>query len=94
MGCSLTNGILRFHWVYSGGDAYRALRGIAMACRGVAPERTMITVQSFIALVGLTGLVVNDAIVLIDFINRRRREGLPLPTALRIAGLRRLRPNR
>jgi HAE1 family hydrophobic/amphiphilic exporter-1 len=58
----------------------------------VAPERTMITVQSFIAIVGLTGLVVNDAIVLIDFINRRRREGLAAVEAAHLAGLQRLRP--
>ena len=58
----------------------------------LAPERTMITVQSFIAIVGLTGLVVNDAIVLLDFINRRRAEGLPAKEAVHLAGLQRLRP--
>jgi HAE1 family hydrophobic/amphiphilic exporter-1 len=57
----------------------------------VRPERGMFTVQSFIAIVGLTGVVVNDAIVLIDFINRRRAEGLSLYDALRTAGHQRMR---
>jgi HAE1 family hydrophobic/amphiphilic exporter-1 len=57
----------------------------------VRPERGMFTVQSFIAIVGLTGVVVNDAIVLVDFINTRRREGLPLIDALLTAGHQRMR---
>jgi len=57
----------------------------------VRPERGMFTVQSFIAIVGLTGVVVNDAIVLVDFINTRRREGLPLIEALMTAGHQRMR---
>jgi multidrug efflux pump subunit AcrB len=57
----------------------------------IRPERGMFTVQSFIALVGLTGVVVNDAIVLIDFINIRRAEGRPLFEALRMAGHQRMR---
>lgn len=57
----------------------------------VRPERGMFTVQSFIAIVGLTGVVVNDAIVLVDFINNRRREGLPLIEALLTAGHQRMR---
>ena len=55
------------------------------------PERGVFTVQSFIAIVGLTGVVVNDAIVLIDFINRRRFEGLSLHQALVTAGHQRMR---
>ena len=54
------------------------------------PERGVFTVQSFIAIVGLTGVVVNDAIVLIDFINRRRSEGLSLHQALVTAGHQRM----
>jgi HAE1 family hydrophobic/amphiphilic exporter-1 len=57
----------------------------------VRPERGMFTVQSFIAIVGLTGVVVNDAIVLVDFINHRRAEGLPLIDALLTAGHQRMR---
>jgi multidrug efflux pump subunit AcrB len=57
----------------------------------IRPERGVFTVQSFIAIVGLTGVVVNDAIVLIDFINRRRTEGLSLHEALVTAGHQRMR---
>jgi multidrug efflux pump subunit AcrB len=58
----------------------------------IAPERAMITVQSFIAVVGLTGLVVNDAIVLIDFINLQRDRGLALEDAVRSGAHQRVRP--
>lgn len=47
---------------------------------------------SMFGLVALTGVVVNDSIVLIDFINHKLREGLPLAEALLEAGRRRLRP--
>jgi len=58
----------------------------------IRPERSYFTVQSFIAIVGLTGLVINDAIVFIDFINRRRAEGMPLREAVTVAGEQRMRP--
>lgn len=47
---------------------------------------------SLLGLVGLCGIVVNDSIVLVDFINHRLKEGLPLAQALQEAGARRLRP--
>ena len=58
----------------------------------IRPERSWFTVQCFMAVVGLSGLVVNDAIVLIDFINQRRREGYDLRDALKMAGHQRMRP--
>ena len=58
----------------------------------VRDERSYFTVQSFIAIIGLTGLVVNDAIVLINFMNNRIREGMPLSKALITAGHQRMRP--
>jgi len=58
----------------------------------VRPERAMLTVQTFIALVGLTGMVVGEGIVLVEFINARRGDGLPLESALITAGHQRLRP--
>ncbi len=51
-----------------------------------------LTLFSMFGLVALTGVVVNDSIVLIDFINHRIRDGLPLSEALLDAGRRRLRP--
>jgi multidrug efflux pump subunit AcrB len=47
---------------------------------------------SLFGLVALTGVVVNDSIVLIDFINQRLREGMSVHDALYDAGRRRFRP--
>jgi len=51
-----------------------------------------LTLFSVYGLVALAGVVVNDSIVLIDFINRRIADGLPLEDALLDAGRRRFRP--
>ncbi|EDM25850.1 Cation/multidrug efflux pump-like protein [Lentisphaera araneosa HTCC2155] len=58
----------------------------------IRPERSFLTVNGFMAMVGLTGLVINDAIVLINFINQRIKDGLPLQQALLTAGHQRMRP--
>ena len=50
------------------------------------------SLASFIGLVSLTGIVVNDAIVVVDFINQARARGLPLQEAIMEAGINRLRP--
>lgn len=50
------------------------------------------SLASFIGLVSLTGIVVNDAIVLVDFTNRARRQGLNVRDALLEAGTSRWRP--
>lgn len=51
-----------------------------------------LTLFSFFGLVALTGIVVNDSIVLVDFINARIRGGMDPDEALLQAGRRRLRP--
>ena len=51
-----------------------------------------LTLFSLFGLVALTGVVVNDSIVLVDFINQRMRDGLSVRDALIDAGRRRLRP--
>ena len=51
-----------------------------------------LTIFTLFGLVALTGVVVNDSIVLIDFINLRVNQGMPLYTALADAGRRRFRP--
>jgi HAE1 family hydrophobic/amphiphilic exporter-1 len=50
-----------------------------------------ISLFTLFGLVALTGVVVNDSIVLIDFINRRVRGGMPLKKALVESGRRRFR---
>ncbi len=51
-----------------------------------------VTMFSMFGLVALTGVVVNDSIVLIDFINQRIESGLDLHDAVIAAGRRRFRP--
>ena len=48
--------------------------------------------MAFIGVVALIGIVVNDAIVLVDFVNQRRGKGVDLLTAIFEVGPRRLRP--
>ncbi len=50
------------------------------------------TIMGFIGLVGLTGIVVNDSIVLVDCINRMRETGMNIFNAIVAAGQQRLRP--
>jgi multidrug efflux pump subunit AcrB len=47
---------------------------------------------SVIGLVALSGVVVNDSLVLVDWVNQRRREGVELGEAVRTAGSARFRP--
>jgi HAE1 family hydrophobic/amphiphilic exporter-1 len=55
-------------------------------------SQSIFTVNSFIAVVGVTGVVVNDALVLLEFINRRYRTGLSRHQAI-VEGIQiRLRP--
>jgi multidrug efflux pump subunit AcrB len=54
--------------------------------------RQPFSLASFIGLVALAGIVVNDAIVLVDFANQARRRGLTIQDALMEAGVNRLRP--
>jgi multidrug efflux pump subunit AcrB len=51
-----------------------------------------LTLFSTLGLVALTGIVVNDSIVLVDFINGAVRSGVPLELAVLQAGSRRFRP--
>ncbi len=50
------------------------------------------SIMSLFGMVALTGVVVNDSLVLIDFANRRRMEGHPAQDALVAAGILRFRP--
>ena len=53
---------------------------------------TNLSVTSFWGLIILIGVVVNNAIVLIDYIKLKREESMPLLNAIHYAGQRRLRP--
>ncbi|NOX37240.1 MAG: efflux RND transporter permease subunit [Calditrichaeota bacterium] len=51
-----------------------------------------LNIMVFLGLIMLAGIVVNNAIVMVDYINQLRRRGLPKNEAIQQAGLARLRP--
>jgi multidrug efflux pump subunit AcrB len=51
-----------------------------------------LSILSMFGIVALTGVVVNDSLLLIDYVNRSRRQGRSLRDALMDAGQRRFRP--
>jgi len=53
---------------------------------------TTLALTSFLGVIMLMGIVVNNAIVLVDYTNITRRRGTPLAEAVLTAGRRRLRP--
>ena len=66
--------------------------GIIGAIWGHVLMGKSLTILSAFGLVALTGVVVNDSLVLVDFINRAYQAGIPLKTAIREAGSARFRP--
>jgi HAE1 family hydrophobic/amphiphilic exporter-1 len=61
-------------------------------CGGFLLGAKPIGLISLVGVVGLTGIVVNDSLVLVDFINKRRARGMALDEAIVEAGMLRLRP--
>jgi multidrug efflux pump subunit AcrB len=51
-----------------------------------------LSISSILGMLALTGVVVNDSLVLVDYINRKRLEGVSLLEAVRKAGGARFRP--
>jgi multidrug efflux pump subunit AcrB len=51
-----------------------------------------LTLLSVMGMIALTGVVVNDSLILIDLINRLRADGKSVGEAIRDAGMRRFRP--
>jgi multidrug efflux pump subunit AcrB len=51
-----------------------------------------ISIISIMGMIALAGVVVNDALVLIDYANKMRAEGHDAFDAMRLAGVRRFRP--
>ncbi len=65
---------------------------IVGAMAGLYVTGNNFSIMSFIGLVGLSGIVVNDSIVLVDCINRMRQTGLSMFEAIITGGQQRLRP--
>jgi len=65
--------------------------GVVGAIFGHAFMGLSLTLFSIFGMVALAGVVVNDSIVMVDFINQRIRRGIPVNEALMTAGSSRLR---
>ena len=65
---------------------------IVGAMLGLLVTGNNFSIMSFVGLVGLTGIVVNDSIVLVDCINNKRKEDMGIFDAVVAAGQQRLRP--
>lgn len=50
-----------------------------------------LSIMSYMGMLALCGVVVNDSLVLVDYVNRRRREGVAVLDAVRTAGVARFR---
>jgi HAE1 family hydrophobic/amphiphilic exporter-1 len=60
---------------------------------GLLLTRTSFSMQAYIGVIMLAGIVVSNAILLVDYINTlRRRDGMPLREAVEVGGRTRLRP--
>ncbi|MFH1886619.1 MAG: efflux RND transporter permease subunit [Pseudomonadota bacterium] len=66
-----------------------ALIGVVL---GLIVTRTIFTVGSFMAIVGLSGVAVNNSLLLIDFMNTRLRSGRPMREAIMESCAARMRP--
>jgi len=51
-----------------------------------------LTIMSLLGMLALVGVVVNDSLVLVDFINKKREQSVPLMDAVLSAGASRFRP--
>ena len=66
-----------------------ALTGVIF---GTFLSRTLFTINSFVAIIGVTGVVVNDSLVLVTFLNACYKKGMERHQALLVATNTRLRP--
>ena len=77
-------------------DPFVVMFSVPLAIIGVVLllflTRTTFNVQSYIGCIMLGGIVVNNAILLVDHANQLKREGVPLRQAIEKAGRHRLRP--
>ena len=62
------------------------------AIGGHAVMEISLSISSAMGVLALIGVVVNDSLVLVDYTNKRIKEGIPVQQAIRIAGGKRFRP--
>jgi hydrophobic/amphiphilic exporter-1 (mainly G- bacteria), HAE1 family len=78
-------------------DPFIIMFSVPVAAIGVVLSllltRTSFSMQAYIGIIMLAGIVVSNAILLVDYINTlRRRDGLPIREAVELGGRTRLRP--
>ena len=66
--------------------------GIIGAILGHMALGYSLSMMSMMGVVALSGVVVNDSLILVDAVNRYRRDGVPLFDAIIMGGARRFRP--
>jgi len=66
--------------------------GIVGAVAGHVIMGFQLSMMSLFGIVALTGVVVNDSLLMVDLANRERRAGLALPQVIKAAVTRRFRP--
>lgn len=75
---------------------FTILLSVPFALFGVIPlfhlTGTTLTNMAYMGIIVVCGLVVNNGIILIDAINKQRRQGVPRAEAIKIGGRNRLRP--
>jgi len=59
---------------------------------GMFFTQSLFTIGSFMAVIGLAGVAVNDSLILIDFMNKQKEKGIALRDAVMIACSARMRP--
>jgi multidrug efflux pump subunit AcrB len=52
----------------------------------------ILTLTSIMGMMALSGVVVNDSLVLVDFMNQQLKKGMPIEEVVRLAAVRRFRP--
>ncbi len=65
--------------------------GVVGAILGHVIMGMNLSIMSYMGMLALAGVVINDSLVLVDFVNKRRAEGLNIPNAVRVAGVARFR---
>ena len=91
-----------FHHLLPIGDSFSQLHaasdcdvgdslGLGGAILGHIIMGQNLSIMSVFGMLALSGVVVNDSLVLVDYINRKRREGNLLLDAVRTAGVARFR---
>jgi len=53
---------------------------------------SVVSMLSLLGMMALSGVVVNDSLVMVDFINQQLKKGMSVLDAVRLAGVRRFRP--